>query len=131
MGRRHAGPFAILEGPMTASRLPPPIGAPPILEPLTAVALRAARAALYAVFVVIPVIQARLLQPVQLERARAADRLRRAGELPARAVATRCSTARSPHNVFFVMLSLVIQIPFALGLALLLNRRFRGRACAG
>jgi raffinose/stachyose/melibiose transport system permease protein len=32
------------------------------------------------------------------------------------------------HNAFIVVLSLVIQIPFALGLALMLNRRFRGRS---
>jgi len=31
------------------------------------------------------------------------------------------------HNAFIVILSLVIQIPFALALALMLNRRFRGR----
>jgi raffinose/stachyose/melibiose transport system permease protein len=31
------------------------------------------------------------------------------------------------HNAFIVVLSLFLQIPFALGLALLLNRRFRGR----
>ena len=32
------------------------------------------------------------------------------------------------HNALIVLLSIVIQIPFALGLALILNRRFRGRA---
>jgi raffinose/stachyose/melibiose transport system permease protein len=32
------------------------------------------------------------------------------------------------HNAIIVVLSLAVQIPFALGLALLLNRRFRGRA---
>ena len=31
------------------------------------------------------------------------------------------------HNAFIVVLSLVVQIPFALGIALMLNRRFRGR----
>ncbi len=31
------------------------------------------------------------------------------------------------HNMLIVVLSLVVQIPFALGLALMLNRRFRGR----
>ena len=34
---------------------------------------------------------------------------------------------RLAHNVIIVVLSLLIQIPFALGLALLLNRRSRGR----
>ena len=32
------------------------------------------------------------------------------------------------HNAFIVVLSLAVQIPFALGLALMLNRRFRGRS---
>ena len=32
------------------------------------------------------------------------------------------------HNFLIIALSLIIQIPFALGLALVLNRRFRGRA---
>ena len=32
------------------------------------------------------------------------------------------------HNVLIIVLSLVVQIPFALGLALMLNRRFRGRS---
>ena len=31
------------------------------------------------------------------------------------------------HNAFIVILSLGVQIPFALGIALMLNRRFRGR----
>lgn len=31
------------------------------------------------------------------------------------------------HNVVIIVLSLAVQIPFALGLALMLNRRFRGR----
>ncbi len=32
------------------------------------------------------------------------------------------------HNLLIIVLSLTLQIPFALGLALMLNRRFRGRA---
>lgn len=32
------------------------------------------------------------------------------------------------HNVLIIILSLTIQIPFALGLALMLNQRFRGRS---
>jgi raffinose/stachyose/melibiose transport system permease protein len=32
------------------------------------------------------------------------------------------------HNLLIVVLSLIVQIPFALGLALILSRRFRGRA---
>jgi raffinose/stachyose/melibiose transport system permease protein len=32
------------------------------------------------------------------------------------------------HNAFIVVMSLAVQIPFAIGLALMLNRHFRGRA---
>ena len=32
------------------------------------------------------------------------------------------------HNAIIIVLSLAIQIPFALGIALMLNRRFRGAA---
>lgn len=32
------------------------------------------------------------------------------------------------HNLFFVVASIIVQLPIALGVALLLNRRFRGRA---
>ena len=32
------------------------------------------------------------------------------------------------HNVLIIVLSITVQIPFALGLALMLNRRFRGRS---
>ncbi len=32
------------------------------------------------------------------------------------------------HNLLIIVLSLIVQIPFALGLALMLSRRFRGRA---
>src|SRR5262245_40138952 len=32
------------------------------------------------------------------------------------------------HNAIIIVLSLALQIPFALGVALMLNRRFRGRA---
>ena len=35
------------------------------------------------------------------------------------------------HNVLVIVLSLIVQIPFALGLALMLSRRFRGRRSCG
>ena len=44
------------------------------------------------------------------------------------ALASDVFRRRSGNNVLIIVLSLVVQIPFALGLALLLNRRFRGRA---
>jgi raffinose/stachyose/melibiose transport system permease protein len=45
-----------------------------------------------------------------------------------RAVADPIFRGAVAHNLTIVGLSLAIQIPFALGLALMLNRRFRGRA---
>ena len=45
-----------------------------------------------------------------------------------RAVRRRCSRRRVGHNLIIVALSLVIQLPLSIGLALLLNRRMRGRA---
>jgi raffinose/stachyose/melibiose transport system permease protein len=45
-----------------------------------------------------------------------------------RAVAEPVFQGAVQHNVFVIVLSLAVQIPFALGLALMLSRRFRGRA---
>jgi raffinose/stachyose/melibiose transport system permease protein len=46
----------------------------------------------------------------------------------ARALADPTFQKAATHNAIIVVLSLVIQIPFALGVALLVNRRFPGRA---
>jgi raffinose/stachyose/melibiose transport system permease protein len=45
-----------------------------------------------------------------------------------RALADPVFTGAISHNLLVIVLSLAVQIPFALGLALMLNRRFRGRA---
>lgn len=45
-----------------------------------------------------------------------------------RALADPAFLGAISHNGLIVLLSILIQIPFALGLALILNRRFRGRA---
>jgi len=45
-----------------------------------------------------------------------------------RALADPAFLGAISHNALIIGLSIVIQIPFALGLALVLNRRFRGRA---
>jgi raffinose/stachyose/melibiose transport system permease protein len=44
-----------------------------------------------------------------------------------RALADPTFQGAMTHNVVIIVLSLAVQIPFALGLALMLNRRFRGR----
>ena len=46
----------------------------------------------------------------------------------ARRSPTRCSSLRLRHVFVIVGLSLLVQLPFALGLAVLLNQRIRGRA---
>jgi len=45
-----------------------------------------------------------------------------------RAIAEPVFQGAVQHNVFVIVLSLIVQIPFALGLALMLSRRFQGRA---
>ena len=45
-----------------------------------------------------------------------------------RALSDRVFLGSVSHNALIVLLSLVVQIPFALGIALMLNRRFPGRA---
>ena len=83
--------------------------------------------ALYGVFVLYPIVQSTAVQPVRLERPRAARRLRRARQLPPRVLrpaVPRRGEAQRDHRGAVAAL----QIPFALGLALLLNSRIRGRA---
>ena len=68
-----------------------------------------------------------LLQPVQLERVRAADRVRRPAQLLAGALRPGVPPAIQ-HNLIIAVLSVAIQLPLSIGLALLLNRQMRGRA---
>jgi len=82
--------------------------------------------ALYAVFVLFPVVQAMRfslfkwngLQPLT-------DFVGLANYQ--KALADPIFQGAVSHNIFVIVLSLAIQIPFALGLALLLSREFRGR----
>jgi raffinose/stachyose/melibiose transport system permease protein len=82
--------------------------------------------ALYAVFVLFPIVQAARyslydwngLEPLT-------DFIGLANF--SRALSDPVFLGAVSHNAFIVMLSLSVQIPFALGIALMLNRRFRGR----
>ena len=82
--------------------------------------------ALYAVFVLFPIVQAARyslydwngLEPLT-------DFIGLANFT--RALSDRVFLGAVSHNAFIVILSLGVQIPFALGIALMLNRRFRGR----
>ena len=84
--------------------------------------------ALRASFVALPDRPEHPLQPLRLERARAArptssGSTTSAGRSPTNCSATPCSTTS-----ILIVLSLLLQIPFALGLALLLNVKLPGRA---
>jgi raffinose/stachyose/melibiose transport system permease protein len=82
--------------------------------------------ALYAAFVLLPIVQAARyslydwngLEP--LTKFIGLDNF-------SRALADPVFLGAVGHNAFIVVLSLAVQIPFALALALMLNRRFRGR----
>lgn len=81
----------------------------------------------YAVFVVIPVIQAIYYSGFKWNGLKPLTDFVGLANYE-RALSDPVFHSAISHNVFFVTLSLVIQIPFALGLALMLNGRFRGRA---
>ena len=42
--------------------------------------------------------------------------------------ATRCSSTALGHNIIIAVLSVAVQLPLAIGIALLLNGRIKGRA---
>ena len=83
---------------------------------------------LYGVFVLFPIVQAAHFSLFDWNGLTPAHRLRRARQLRSGRSPTRCSIKAATHNAIIVVLSLAIQIPFALGSRCMLNRRFRGRA---
>ena len=83
--------------------------------------------AVYAVFVVIPIIQAVYYSGFKWNGLKPLTDFVGLANYE-RALSDPVFHSAIAHNAFFVTLSLIIQIPFALGLALMLNRRFRGRA---
>jgi raffinose/stachyose/melibiose transport system permease protein len=128
MGRHHAGPFAILEGPMTASAIARPGSARRRSTKLTTAVLFVLPAlTVYAIFVVIPVIQAIYYSGFKWNGLKPLTDFVGLANYE-RALSDPVFHSAIAHNAFFVTLSLVIQIPFALSLALMLNGRFRGRA---
>ena len=84
--------------------------------------------ALYAAVRPVPDRPGGALQPVRLERARGRSTSFVGLANFERALTDPVFLGAVSHNAFIVVLSLVVQIPFALGLALMLNRQFRGRA---
>ena len=83
--------------------------------------------ALYALFVLFPIVQAARYSLYDWNGLEPLDQFIGLANFQ-RALADPVFLGAVSHNAFIVILSLVVQIPFALGLALMLNRRFRGRA---
>lgn len=83
--------------------------------------------ALYALFVLFPIVQAARFSLFDWNGLEALDKFIGLANFE-RALADPVFLGAVSHNAFIVILSLAVQIPFALGLALMLNRQFRGRA---
>jgi raffinose/stachyose/melibiose transport system permease protein len=82
---------------------------------------------LYALFVLFPILQAARFSLFDWNGLEALDQFTGTANFD-RALGDRVFVGAVVHNAFIVVMSLVVQIPFALGLALMLNRNFRGRA---
>ncbi len=83
--------------------------------------------ALYGTFVLFPIIQAARYSLYDWNGLEPLDQFVGLANFE-RALSDPIFLGAVSHNTIIVILSLVLQIPFALGLALMLNRRFRGRA---
>jgi raffinose/stachyose/melibiose transport system permease protein len=83
--------------------------------------------ALYAMFVLFPIVQAARFSLFDWNGLEALDQFVGLANFE-RALADPVFLGAVSHNAFIVILSLGVQIPIAIGLALMLNRRFRGRA---
>lgn len=83
--------------------------------------------ALYALFVLFPIVQAARFSLFDWNGLEALDKFVGLANFE-RALADPVFLGAVSHNAFIVILSLAVQIPLALGLALMLNRQFRGRA---
>jgi raffinose/stachyose/melibiose transport system permease protein len=83
--------------------------------------------ALYALFVLFPIAQAARFSLFNWNGLKALDNYVGTANFE-RALGDPVFIDAIIHNAIIVILSLAIQIPFALGLALMLNRQFRGRS---
>jgi raffinose/stachyose/melibiose transport system permease protein len=83
--------------------------------------------ALYAVFVLFPIVQAARYSLYDWNGLEPLDQFIGLANFE-RALTDPVFLGSVSHNAFIVILSLAVQIPFAIGLALMLNRQFRGRA---
>jgi raffinose/stachyose/melibiose transport system permease protein len=83
--------------------------------------------ALYALFVLFPIVQATRFSLFDWNGLKAMDHFVGLANFQ-RALADPVFLGAVGHNALIIVLSLAVQIPLAIGLALMLNRRFRGRA---
>ncbi len=83
--------------------------------------------ALYALFVLFPIVQAARFSLYDWNGLEPLDQFIGLANFE-RALTDPVFLGAVSHNAFIVLMSLAVQIPFALGLALMLNRHFRGRA---
>ena len=83
--------------------------------------------ALYALFVLLPIVQAAHYSLYDWNGLEPLNQFIGLANFE-RALSDPVFLGAVSHNAVIVVLSLAVQIPFALGLALMLNRRFRGRA---
>jgi raffinose/stachyose/melibiose transport system permease protein len=83
--------------------------------------------ALYALFVLFPIVQAARYSLFDWNGLKAMDHFVGLANFQ-KALGDPVFLGAVSHNAFIIILSLAVQIPLALGLALMLNRRFRGRA---
>jgi len=83
--------------------------------------------ALYALFVLFPILQAARYSLYDWNGLEPLDQFVGLANFE-RALSDPVFLGAVSHNAFIVVLSLAVQIPFALLLALMLNRRFRGRS---
>jgi raffinose/stachyose/melibiose transport system permease protein len=83
--------------------------------------------ALYGLFVLFPIVQAARFSVFDWNGLKAMDHFVGLANFQ-RALGDPVFLGAVSHNAFIIILSLAVQIPLALSLALMLNRRFRGRA---
>ncbi len=83
--------------------------------------------ALYALFVLFPIVQAARFSLYDWNGLEAMDQFVGLANFQ-EALSDPVFLGAVSHSAFIVLLSLIVQIPFAIGLAVMLNRRFRGRS---
>jgi raffinose/stachyose/melibiose transport system permease protein len=127
MGRRNAGPFTSREIIVATAVDSRPRPRRNLSAWGTAGLFMLPALGLYALFVLFPIVQAARFSLFDWNGLEPLTKLNGLANF-GRAASDRVFLGAISHNAFIVLMSLAVQIPFALGLALILNRSFRGRA---